>query len=384
MRYAIVTETYPPEVNGVALTVQRLESGLRARGHEVLLLRPRQQGEADRDGERLLRGAGLPRYPGLKFGLPAPRALARLWQQSPPDAIYVATEGPLGWSAMRAARRLGIPVATGFHTRFDQYMCEYGLPFLQDTALRWMRRFHNGGDATLAPTRELVGWLQANGFHHARQLARGVDAACFGPARRDLLLREQWGLCESADGNEGFAVIHVGRIAPEKNLQLAVKAYREIQRVRPRARFVFVGDGPARAQLAAQNPDFIFCGVQHGEELARHFASADLFLFPSRSETFGNVTLESMASGVPVVAFDYGAAREHLVDGEHGAAVADDEEFIASAVRLAREDRLRRTMGRAAHAAVQALGQEQVAADFDHLLAGLANARRPHEHAAVA
>lgn len=382
MRYAIVTETYPPEVNGVALTVQGLENGLRARGHDVSVVRPRQDSDDDGNGavgELLVRGVGLPRYPGLKFGLPAPRALARLWSESAPDAIYVATEGPLGWSALRAARKLGIPAATGFHTRFDQYMRDYGMPFLQSTAMRWMRRFHNGADATLVPTRELAGFLEGNGFRHVVRLARAVDTAHFSPDRRDLRLRDEWDL-----GEDGFAAIYVGRIAPEKNLELAVKAYREIQRVRPKARFVFVGDGPARAQLAADNPDFVFCGVRRGEELARHFASGDLFLFPSHSETFGNVTLEAMASGVPTVAFDYGAAREHLVDGEHGAAVDGDAGFIESAVRLAREDRLRWSMGRAAHAAVQMLRPEQVSADFDQLLAGLAGARRQHANAAIA
>lgn len=380
MRYAIVTETYPPEVNGVALTVQGLENGLRARDHEVSVVRPRQDADnGDRSEHLLVRGVGLPRYPGLKFGLPAPRALARHWSESTPDAIYVATEGPLGWSALRAARQLGIPAATGFHTRFDQYMRDYGLPFLQGTALRWMRRFHNGGDATLVPTRELQQFLQDNGFRHPVRLARAVDAAHFSPHRRDLLLREEWGI-----DTDGFAAIYVGRIAPEKNLELAVKAYREIQKVRPKARFVWVGDGPSRAQLAAENPDFVFCGVQRGEALARHFASGDLFLFPSHSETFGNVTLEAMASGVPTVAFDYGAAREHLVDGEHGAAVDNDEDFIASAVRLAREDALRASMGSAAHAAMQSLRPEQVASDFDDLLTDLAQRRKRHERIATA
>lgn len=380
MRYAIVTETYPPEVNGVALTVQGLENGLRARGHEVSVVRPRQDSDADgKASETLVRGVGLPRYPGLKFGLPAPRALAKLWSASTPDAIYVATEGPLGWSALRAARQLDIPVATGFHTRFDQYMRDYGLPFLQSTALRWMRRFHNGGEATLVPTRELATFLEQNGFHHPVRLARAVDATHFSPDKRDPLLRNEWGV----DG-DGFVAIYVGRIAPEKNLELAVKAYREIQKVQPKARFVWIGDGPARAQLVAENPDFIFCGVQRGEALVRHFASGDLFLFPSHSETFGNVTLEAMASGVPTVAFDYGAAREHLVDGEHGAAVDNDEEFIASAVRLAREDALRISMGHAAHAAMQSLRPEQVAADFDQLLAGLVQRGKRHERIATA
>lgn len=380
MRYGIVTETYPPEVNGVALTVQGLEQGLRQRGHEVAMVRPRQGGEADPPAHTLLvRGAALPRYPGLKFGLPATRLLHAHWRQARPDAIYVATEGPLGWSALRAARRLGIPTATGFHTRFDDYVRSYGAPWLEGTALRWMRHFHNGAQATLVPTRELQEFLQAQRFRNVVQLPRAVDTAAFHPDRRDEALRREWGLDPHA-----LAVIHVGRIAPEKNLPLAVRAFRELQRVRPEARFVWVGEGPAREVLQRENPDFVFTGVQRGDALGRHFASADLFLFPSRSETFGNVTLEALASGVPVVAFDYGAAREFLRDGVHGASAAlhDDAGFLAAALRLAGDDALRARMRHACRDAVAGLRPARVAEAFDHLLQSLAT--RSAHHAATA
>lgn len=211
MRYAIVTETYPPEVNGVALTVHGLETGLRARGHQVDVVRPRQAADNAPADTVLVRGASLPRYPGLKFGLPATRRLTRHWATTQPDAIYVATEGPLGWSAMRAARRLGIPVATGFHTRFDEYLPDYGAAWLQGTALRWMRRFHNQAEATLVPTRELQQFLRGSGFEQVQLLARAVDSLQFDPSRRDPALRAEWGI-----EGEGFAAIYVGRIANEK------------------------------------------------------------------------------------------------------------------------------------------------------------------------
>lgn len=381
MRYGIVTETYPPEINGVALTVQGLEHGLRQRGHEVETVRPRQQVDAAHPAATLLvRGAALPRYPGLRFGLPATRVLERHWRMTRPDAIYVATEGPLGWSALRAARRLGIPAATGFHTRFDDYVRSYGAPWLQGTALRWMRHFHNGAQATLVPTRELQRFLEGQGFHNVVLLPRAVDTHAFHPDHRDPALRAEWGLEENA-----LAVIHVGRIAPEKNLPLAVRAFRDLQRVRPDARFVWVGDGPARAALQHENPDFVFCGVQRGEALGRHFASGDLFLFPSRSETFGNVTLEALASGVPTVAFDYGAARELLRDGVHGAAVPCDDTagFIAATLRLAGDDALRGRMRPACRDAVAALRPARVAEAFDHLLQSLATGSTSHVATAV-
>ena len=370
MRFAIVTETYPPEVNGVALTVQGLEHGLRGLGHEVALIRPRQPGapEPDSDAALLVPGAGLPRYPGLRFGFPAGRRMLARWRQQRPDAIYVATEGPLGWSAVRAARRLGIPAATGFHTRFDDYVGRYGAGFLTPLVFAWLRRFHNQASATVVPTQELADYLRGRGFERVELLRRAVDTRLFDPARRDHDLRASWGLT-----GDQLALIYVGRIAPEKNLELAVRAFRAIQTQQPDARFVFVGDGPARTALQAANPDFHFVGVQRGEALAAHFASGDLFLFPSLTETFGNVTLEAMASGVATVAYDYGAAREHLRSDEHGVAVPCGEEpgFVAAAQRLASDAALRRRLGQAARRTVAALDPRSVSERFAELLTGL-------------
>lgn len=383
MRYAIVTETYPPEVNGVALTVQSLEHGLRARGHAVSLVRPAQAGVAPgRDGEQsLVSSVPMPRYAGLRVGLPCTGRLRRLWRDVRPDAIYVATEGPLGWSAVRAARSLGIPVATGFHTRFDEYMRDYGLPWLQPVAMRWMRHFHNRAQATLVPTRALGDFLEASGFRDVRLLRRAVDTVLFDPGKRDDTLRDVW-----LGGHAGPVVIHVGRIAAEKNLDLAVRAFRALQQVQPGARYVWVGDGPMRERLAREHPDFVFTGILRGEALARAFASADLFAFPSTTETFGNVTLEAMASGLATVAYDYGAAHEHLRDGGHGAAVPLQHEaaFVEAVVRIGSDHALRKAMGAAARDAVQPLSPERVSADFDALLAGLAGRESGHARLATA
>lgn len=188
MRYAIVTETWPPEINGVALTVQGLADGLRARGHAVQVIRPRQRADRDAAAEAdqlLVRGVALPRYPGMQFGLPCTGRLLVTWKQARPDAVYVATEGPLGWSAMRAARRLGIAAVTGLHTRFDRYMRDYGMGFLEAPALRWMRSFHNGGAATLVPTEPLAEMLRSSGFDNVVRLPRAVDTARFHPGHHD-------------------------------------------------------------------------------------------------------------------------------------------------------------------------------------------------------
>jgi len=378
MRVAIVTETWPPEINGVALTVQSLARGLAALGHTVELVRPGQHtddpAESDPSFEQvLLPGASLPRYPGLRFGLPARHALQRRWLAQRPNVLYIATEGPLGLTALGAGRRLGIPACTGFHTRFDDFARHYGLGFLTPIVFAYLRRFHNRASATLVPTDELMSFLLANRFRNVRRLRRGVDTGLFHPGRRDDALRTQWGLAPT-----DLAVLHVGRIAPEKNLELAIEAFRSIQQAQPRARFVIVGDGPARTSLAERNSDIVFTGVKRGEDLARHYACGDLFLFPSLTETFGNVTLESLASGVPVVAFDYGAAHEHLLDPRAGTrvAMADRDAFIAAATafatRIAQQPPTGASPLRAqAREAVANLDLASVASHFADLLAEL-------------
>ena len=258
----LVTETYPPEINGVALTVQSLEQGLRSLGHRVALVRTGHAEAGPLAGPDLVlvRGAPLPRYPGLRFGLPAGRRLHARWKSQRPDAVYIATEGPLGWSALGAAQRLGIPAATGFHTRFDDYVGRYGAGFLRPWVSGWLRRFHNRGDATLVPTLELQQQLQTQGFRRVLRLGRAVDTRQFHPGWRDAALRERWGL-----GQDDIAVLCVGRLAAEKNLALTVRAFRALQADCPTARLIFVGDGPARARLQAANPDAIFAGVQRGD-----------------------------------------------------------------------------------------------------------------------
>jgi glycosyltransferase involved in cell wall biosynthesis len=383
MRIGIVSETYSPEINGVALTVHGLAAGLAARGHGIDLIRPRQpQPHHDEPGIDALdvRGGALPRYPGLRFGLPAARTLQQRWTRQRPDVIYIATEGPLGWSAARTAKRLGIPLCSGFHTRFDHYAGHYGVGFLTPLVRSYLRRFHQRTVATLVPTKALAQELQAMGISNARLLRRAVDTQLFHPNRRDDALRTSWGVDAATP-----VVLHVGRIAAEKNLELAVQAFQAIRQKVPQTRYVWVGDGPARAALQAAHPDFIFAGVQRGEALARHIASADLFPFPSLSETFGNVIIEALAAGLPVVAYAEGAAREHLVDGVNGYCIESGNAaaFIAATTRLASNPALIRHMGRAAHAGVAGLSPDTVIREFENLLREMAE-ENLHEHVTVA
>ena len=337
LRVSLVSETYPPEINGVAMTIGRIVAGLQSRGHQVQLIRPRQGNEAPPipgdNLEQLLRpGVQIPRYAGLNIGLPAKRMLFKLWSARQPDVVHIATEGPLGWSALSAAKKLRIPIVTGFHTNFHSYASHYGFDWLKRPVHAYLRKFHNQGRATLVPTRQLQTELTQAGYRNVEILSRGVDPHLFNPARRSEELRQQWKIKE----NE-LAISYVGRMAPEKNLELLIHAFTAIEAIRPDSKLILVGDGPELAALKAANPRFISTGARKGEDLAAHFASTDIFLFPSTTETFGNSLTEAMASGLASVSFDYAAAAEHVQHGINGLKVplSDAAAFIQQAQWLA-------------------------------------------------
>lgn len=344
MRLAVITETYPPEINGVAMTTGRLVSAMQQLGHWIELIRPRQHARdfpADQNAleEILQAGVPIPRYGGLKFGLPAKRKLVSRWQIRRPDLVHVVTEGPLGWSAIAAAKLLKIPVTSDFHTNFHTYSQHYGLGWLQKPVNAYLRKFHNQTLATFVPTKSLAEELGLLGYRNLKVVSRGVDTTVFNPTRRDAELRKAWGLRD-----EDVAVLYVGRIAAEKNLSLVFDAFDAMQKRRPNSRLILVGDGPQRSTWEGRYPQHVYAGMRVGEDLARHYASGDVFLFPSLTETFGNVTLEAMASGLAVVAYDYAAAREHIKHRENGllaefnqpaAFVSMAEEIIQAPANLA-------------------------------------------------
>ncbi|MDQ6638717.1 MAG: glycosyltransferase family 1 protein, partial [Pseudomonadota bacterium] len=332
MRIAYVTETYPPELNGVSLTVETTVRFLRRRGHDVELIRPRQPGEAALDAGDELRtvGCAIPVYRELRFGLARVAPLVRRFERTRPELVHLATPGPLAWSALAAARSLGIATTSDFRTNFHQYSHYYGLGALAAPVLGLLRRFHNLTRRTFVPTRATARELGAAGFHNLTTVGRGVDAEHFAPARRSAALRRQW------QAEDAPVLLMVGRVAPEKNVELGLRAFEHARQARPDLRLVVVGDGPARARLQAAHPEVRFVGVQRGAELAAHYASADLFLFPSLSDTFGNVVMEALASGLPVVSFAVAAAAEHVDDGVSGRLVAlgDEAAFIAVVASL--------------------------------------------------
>lgn len=379
LHITLITETFPPEINGVANTLGRLCDGLRARGHQVDLIRPRQADDLQapsQDQLMLCRGWPLPGYPGLQWGQVSMHKLMRRWKRRRPDVLYIATEGPLGLSALRAARRMGIAVVSGFHTNFQQYTRQYGLGLLSRVLTHYLRWFHNRSTLTLVPSPSQHLELDRRHFERVALLSRGVDSQLFHPARRSPSLREGWGL-----DDDDVAVIHVGRLAPEKNLPLLKRSFDTLRSAFPqrRMKLVIVGDGPQRAALERELPEAIFCGTQRGEALANHYASGDVFVFPSLTETFGNVVLEALASGLGVVAYDQAAAAQHIRHGYNGVlAMPGDEEAFCDAARWLLEERetLRCVrLNARQHASRQ--GWASVIEQFETLLRGACQAGLP-------
>jgi glycosyltransferase involved in cell wall biosynthesis len=373
LRIAFVTETYPPEVNGVAMSTARVVEGLHRRNHDVQLIRPRQDSSdaaerSPRFHEVLTRGLPIPKYPNLRMGVASKRSMVRMWSVRRPDVVHIATEGPLCWSAMQAALHLKLPVCSDFRTNFHAYSRHYGIGWLHRPIMAYLRKFHNRTQCTMVPTEALRLELAACGFQRLTVVSRGVDTRQFSPAHRSDDLRAQWGA-----GPDDLVLTCVGRIAAEKNLVTLVDAYEAIRAQQPRARLVLVGDGPMRAELQARCPSVVFAGQRTGQDLATHYASADLFVFPSMTETFGNVTAEAMASGLPVVAFDYAAAGQLIRPGDNGllAPFGDTQAFMRCALELAANTPRLRRMGLQACQDAKLLDWDGIVERFENVLSTL-------------
>jgi len=256
--------------------------------------------------------------------------------------VHIVTEGPLGWSALQAATHLKLPVVSDFRTNFHAYSRHYGLAWLRSPIMGYLRKFHNRTACTMVPTEGLRSELAAGGFKRLKVVSRGVDTRLFDPSRRSDALRAAWGASRHTP-----VVLCVGRLAPEKNLDLLLSAFEDVRRLKSTARLVLVGDGPDRAWLGQRCPDAVFAGTRRGEDLAAHYASADLFFFPSVTETFGNVVPEAMASGLAVVGFDYAAAGQLIRHGLDGvlARLGDRESFCDVARGLAEDLPRARALG---------------------------------------
>jgi glycosyltransferase involved in cell wall biosynthesis len=367
LRIAVVTETWPPEVNGVAMTLSKLIQHLGHRHHSIQLIRPRQskQDEGHEEtgwSELLLRGLPIPRYPQLKLGLPSKKALIKAWSTRRPDLVHIATEGPLSWSALQAAHTLRLPVTSDFRTNFHSYCQHYGVGWLTKPIVAYLRKFHNRTAFTMVPTTEMKNQLEAMGFKNLKVVARGIDTQLFHPSKRSDVMRKSWNVKP-----ETVVLLSVGRLAAEKNLELTVHTYQALKAAGRDVRMVFAGDGPMRAVTEAKCPDALFVGMCTHEQLATLYASADLLLFPSLTETFGNVTLESLACATPVLAFDCAAAGEFITHQHNGwlAHCDDRQSYIQTALAITADRQILTAAREYTRSSVEQLGWDEIAGQVE-------------------
>ena len=341
VRLALFTDTYAPQVNGVARTLERLVQALRERGGEVLVCTTTDQ-DADRNvdaGAGVVRYRGRPfwAYPQLQLAWPSSRDVIARLHAFRPTIIHAATEFGVGLAGRRAARRLGVPFVSSYHTSFTAYAAHYGLGALAAPGWAFLRWFHNGGLRTYCPTRAIVQEVEAHGFERCAVWSRGVDTTRFSPRFRSPAFRANAGASDDM-----IVAAYVGRLAPEKGVSVALDAVRLAMEARPdRFRLVVVGDGPSDHDARAAAPrGSTFTGRLEGQALSEAYASSDVLLFPSTTDTFGNVILEAMASGTPVIGADVGPTRETLLPGRGWVAPADAPEAFAERLIALADDRI--------------------------------------------
>jgi glycosyltransferase involved in cell wall biosynthesis len=310
------------------------------------------------------------------LGLPSKKNLIKAWTLRRPDVVHIATEGPLGWSALQAAKVLKLPVTSDFRTNFHSYSQHYGVGWLRKPIVAYLRKFHNATSCTMVPTHALNNELAQHGFLNLKVVARGVDTTLFNPSRRSPALRALWQADDST-----VVLISVGRLAPEKNLGQVMACYEALKSAGARIRLVLVGDGPLRESLAQRCPEAIFAGMLTHDVLAAYYASADLFLFPSQTETFGNVTVEALASGLPVLAFDCAAATDWVKQGINGWLVPESqpEAYVTTALRVATTPGLLTEVAHTTRAQVSQLDWNQISEQVEEVFnKAIQSAHAPH------
>ncbi len=318
MRILFCTDTYPPQVNGVSVVTALSVTGLRARGWEVEVIAPRYPADIPRIFERSMSDDGvtaiasmpLPMYPDIRLAAPARRTVRETIARFNPDLVHSATEFMIGRMGLRAAREAGIPVTTSYHTDFAKYTESYGVPFMRAPVTRWIRRFHAQAARVFTPSAPSRADLLALGLTDVEVWGRGVDDVLFHPSKRSLALRQRLNL-----GN-AFTFVHVGRLAPEKGVEVLLEAFRRVEEQlgADAVKFVIAGAGPSLPSLKERAPRSVtFLGnLDRQRELPSLYASADAFLFASTTETLGLVVLEAMAGGIPVIAAPAGGVADHL------------------------------------------------------------------------
>lgn len=358
LHIVLVTETWLPDINGVASSMYQIMRQLTQLGHRITLIRPSQSQtcavETLQAGlastavhqDIQVQGLPIPYYPHLRMGVPCYRFLRQQFAMLQPDIVHIVTEGPLGLAALLAAKRERLKITAGYHTSFHDFSRYFGWKIIALPLLGYMKHFHNHCHATCVPSHTTEQQLLSFGFKRLYQVGRGVDTQRFNPCHRSQALRQDW-----QAGEETTVLLYVGRLSPEKGIDTVIRSFKTLQltQLHRHLKLVIVGDGPDKPRLVAkhaQDEQIIFAGFQVGTSLAQYYASSDAFVFASQVETFGNVVTEAMASGLPVFAY-HDAAAALLVTAECGGTVAlgDESAFVEMITHLPKQQQLESMRG---------------------------------------
>lgn len=373
MRIALVTDTFSPQVNGVTTVLEGMVHGLRLAGHQVAMVAPRYPGHRrPTSGARELRipSFAWPTYEEIRVSLPSLGTVTAFLDEFEPDVVHVATEGTLGLCGRRYALRKSVPLVTSFHTDFPRYCRDYGVGFLEPLVWRWLLWFHGAARLTHAPGAAVRDRLREGGITQATLWGRNIDIDHFHPRHRDPAFRARFGMDERA-----IVVLHVGRLAAEKNIDVLIDSWIEVRRsLGNRAAFVVAGEGPMSKVIMQRAPWVRRLGFVDRNTLAGVYANADVAVFPSASETCGLVALEAMASGLPVICANAGGFPDNVTHERTGLLVNPDDAkaFAAATVRLALERGLRQAFGENARDAMRGRGLrsevQELIAQYAHVI----------------
>lgn len=328
MRIAIFTDTFLPQINGVTNTLGKMRSYMDSKGIAYRIFAAGEGMGTSRDGVFTFSGKDFFLYPECKVALPPYGKIQTELRAFQPDLIHLVTPFSMGLAGLKYAREAGIPTAASYHTNFPDYMSHYGMPFLKEPAWWYIRWFHSFASMNLCPSKDTLTELKNRGFSNLEIWGRGIDTEAFSPIHRNEGVRAAYGI------NKAPLLLYVGRLAPEKELPVLLGAVKLLNQRGLQFSLLLTGDGPSRTKLQSMGLENVFfAGYQKGIALQSIYASADVFVFPSSSETYGNVILEAMASGLPVVAPFRGGVKENLIHKYNGLAFkAGDSKDMAACV----------------------------------------------------
>ncbi len=377
LRIAIFSDTYAPEIKGVARTLKRYTDYLEREGIDYQLFIPESRTPVPAI-PHVERFTSIPflLYPECRLAIPNPMLIKQRLTAFQPTLIHIATPFNLGLFGLHYGKKHHIPIVASYHTHFDDYLDYYNLPFLKRFVMRYMTWFHAAAERVYVPSPSTKEKLLSQGIHREIEVwGRGVNCVAYSPAKRSSSVRERFGI------REKHVILYVGRIAPEKDVQLALETFRQLpDTIKEQAHLLIVGDGPLLKRLSeADPPQVTFAGFMEGEELSEVYASSDLFLFPSATETFGNVVLEAMASGLPVIGARAGGVQNLIAHGMNGylCEAKCTADFLKQTSRLLSDGDLRSLLGEQARK--YALSQSWDAI-FNQLLTSFGQVVRTHKY----